>query len=129
MPDNMTQRFYSWLELVQLYRDADIVVVSLFPNDYAAGVQGLMEALSCGRPVVVTSTEGLQEYLRPTDAMDVIAAGNVHEMQRAIVRLLDSPGERDRLSSNALKLARSRHTCEVYVQTMVETLSALHTIQ
>jgi hypothetical protein len=42
LPANMERRFYEWPELVQLYRDADVVVVSCRQNKYAAGVQSLM---------------------------------------------------------------------------------------
>jgi glycosyltransferase involved in cell wall biosynthesis len=59
LPSNMSRRFYDWSDLAQLYRDAAIVVVSVFENNYAAGVQGLMEGMASGRPVVVTATEGL----------------------------------------------------------------------
>ena len=38
MPANMSCRFYSWPDLVQLYRDADVVVAPVFPSRYAAGV-------------------------------------------------------------------------------------------
>ena len=38
MPANMSRKFYEWLDLVQLYRDADVVVVSVLENKYAAGV-------------------------------------------------------------------------------------------
>jgi glycosyltransferase involved in cell wall biosynthesis len=126
MPDNMTRRFYRWTELLQLYRDADVVVVSLFPNDYAAGVQGLMEGLSSGRPVIVTSTNGLMEYLQPADAMRIVTPGDAEGIRRVIVDLLGNPAARERLSSNARVLARSRHTCEAYVKTLGEKLRALN---
>ncbi|MBD2020712.1 glycosyltransferase, partial [Leptolyngbya sp. FACHB-36] len=63
LPDNMSRRFYEWTELVQLYRDADLVVVSLFPSQDTAGVTTLLEAMACHRPVIVTQTEGLADYL------------------------------------------------------------------
>ncbi len=43
MPANFHQSFYEWRDLAQLYRDADVVVVAVRPNRYAAGVQALVE--------------------------------------------------------------------------------------
>jgi hypothetical protein len=43
----MSRKFYSWPDLVQLYRDADVIAVCLVDNKYAAGVQGLLEAMAC----------------------------------------------------------------------------------
>ena len=125
LPDNMTRRFYSWTELAQLYRDADVVVVSLFPNDYAAGVQGLMEGLSSGRPVVVTATNGLREYVQPDDAMRKVPPGDVEGVRREILALLQDPTERQRLSSQARLVASNRHSCEAYVKTLASKLRAL----
>jgi hypothetical protein len=42
MPENMSRKFYEWPDLVQLYRDADVVAVCLADNKYAAGVANVM---------------------------------------------------------------------------------------
>lgn len=126
LPDNMTRRFYSWPELLQLYRDADIVVVSLFPNTYAAGVQGFMEAMSCGRPVVVTVTEGLEGYLEESGNVRLIPPGDPTAMRTAITDLLAAPTESASPSiEQRFKLARKRHSCEQYVSTIAATLRSL----
>lgn len=121
-PANMSRRFYAWPELQQLYRDADIVIVSLFPNSHAAGVQALMEGLACGKPVVVTTTTGLQGYLDRADAMRTVPAGDAAAMRWAITSLLDQPQERAAIGAAAAALARDRHQLEDYVATIVAAL-------
>ncbi len=91
LPANMTRRFYSWLELVQLYRDADIVVAPVFPCSYAAGVTTLMEGLCCRRPVVVTRSPGLSDYLNPSDGLSIVEPFDSTGMRHAIVQLLAAP--------------------------------------
>jgi glycosyltransferase involved in cell wall biosynthesis len=125
MPANMSRRFYAWPELQQLYRDADIMVVSVFPNRYAAGVQAFMEALSSGRPVIATATEGLEGYLDNADAMRVVPSGDAKAMRAAILELLSNPDERQRLAQNAARLARERHASERYVETLASALRQL----
>ncbi|WP_156434623.1 glycosyltransferase [Bradyrhizobium lablabi] len=61
LPPNMEYCTGTPAELVQLYRNADVVVVSTFPNKYA-GLTTLVEALACARPVVASRTVGLADY-------------------------------------------------------------------
>ena len=119
LPVNMTRQFYSWPDLRQLYRDADVVVVSLFENRYAAGVQGLMEAMACGRPVVVTSTVGLERYIHPDAALSV-PTGDPLALRNAIQHLLDHPDEAAAMGARGRELALQRHSMERYVQTLVD---------
>lgn len=72
----------SFPELARAYHRADAVVVPLNDVDYAAGVTGLVEAMACGKPVIVTKTTGLDGYLdaieptlliRPGDAANAVA--------------------------------------------------------
>lgn len=91
LPANMTRERYDWPDLLALYQRADIAVVSLFPNDYAAGIQVLLEAIACGTPVIVTRTEGLAEYLVDTDMITVIPAGDIAAMRRAVIDKLADP--------------------------------------
>lgn len=125
LPANMTRRFYPWPDLLQLYRDADVVVVSVFPNGYAAGVQGLMEALSCGRPVVVTASEGLEGYLDDGRHMRVVPPGDADGMRRAILELLADDQERHRLSESANALAKERYRLERYVDEIAQVMRGL----
>jgi hypothetical protein len=124
MPDNMCRRFYSWPDLQQLYRDADIAVVSVFPNNYAAGVQALMEALASGCPVIVTASEGLTGYL-DHGGVRAVPPGDASAMREAITELLADRPTRDRMASVAAAVARDRHPVEAYVETIAVALEAL----
>jgi glycosyltransferase involved in cell wall biosynthesis len=113
LPDNMSRRFYEWPELVQLYRDADVVVVSCHQNKYAAGVQSLMEASACRRPVIATSTEGLKGYL--DDSILAISPHDIQGMREAILQVLnDRPGAEVR-AAKGYELALRRYNMDRYV--------------
>ncbi|WP_445301326.1 glycosyltransferase [Microcoleus sp. Pol11C2] len=92
MPENISRQFYEWLDLVQLYRDADVVAVCLVDNKYAAGVQGLVEAMACKRPVAITRTQGIIDYLA-VDIAKVVDVGDAAGLREAIVNLLKNPQE------------------------------------
>lgn len=125
MPANMSRQFYAWPALIQLYRDADIMVVSVHPSRHAAGIQALMEALSCGRPVVVTASEGLEGYLDRSDAMRPVPPGDPDAMRAAIEELLANPHDRARMADRAGALARERHRLERYVDDIAACLTGL----
>ncbi|MES2991627.1 MAG: glycosyltransferase [Pseudomonadota bacterium] len=124
MPSNMSRRFYSWRDLVQLYRDADVVVVSVHENKYAAGVQSLMEGMACGRPIVATSTTGLKTYLDESSVLSV-PPGDAAAMRNAIVRTLDDPVTANLRARRGLALSGERHGIERYVNEIAAHLREL----
>jgi glycosyltransferase involved in cell wall biosynthesis len=123
MPPNMSKAFYPWPDLVQLYRDADVVAVSCKPNRYAAGVQSLMEASACRRPLVVTSTEGLRAYLN--DGAISVPPGDVAAMRAAILDTLRDREAAEHRAELAYRMAQSRYGMERYVSELVTALRAL----
>lgn len=123
LPDNMDRRFYSWPELVQLYRTADVVVVPLFDNGYAAGVQAVMEAQSCGRPVIVTATHGLSAYLG--EEVVAVPPTSVQALREAVLNHLAEPEQARRRAELSRHLAVDRYSSKRYVSAVEEALRAL----
>ena len=124
LPDNMSRKFYAWTDLVQLYRDADVVVVSVRENKYAAGVQSLLEGMACGRPVVATATAGLKSYLDP-DVVASFAPGDAAALRAAIERTLGDRPAAEARAAKGLELARRRHGIDDYVARIAGDLRAL----
>ncbi len=124
MPGNMSRKFYEWRDLVQLYRDADVVVVSVHENKYAAGVQSLMEGMACCRPVVATSTAGLRSYLHD-DVVLAFPPGDAAALRTAIERSLQDPAAAEARARRGLELARTRHDIDGYVAQLAKDLRAL----
>jgi glycosyltransferase involved in cell wall biosynthesis len=125
MPANMTRKFYEWPDLVQLYRDAAVVVVSTFPNTYAAGVQVLMEAMACERPVIVTQTEGLSAYLAGNEGVIQVPPGNPEAMRAAIRWVLEHPAEAQQLGKRGATLVKERHSSDRFVENFAQQLEVL----
>jgi glycosyltransferase involved in cell wall biosynthesis len=123
LPENMSRRFYDWTELVQLYRDADLVVVSCHENNYAAGVQSVMEALACRRPVVATATNGLSAYL--DSSILITPPGNVSAMRRAVQITLSDRVAAEERASRGYRLAEKRYSLDEYVREVEQILRSL----
>lgn len=125
LPDNMSCRFYEWPELVQLYRDADIVVISLVENNYAAGIQVLHEALACRRPVIVTRTEGLSQYLETPGILTVVNPGDPAGLRQAIVNLLNNPQEAEAQAQRGHELVLKERSSDRYVESVANRLTQM----
>lgn len=124
LPANMERRFYAWSELLQLYRDADAVVVSCRENRYAAGVQSLMEGMACGRPVIATATVGLKSYL-DDQTVRSIAPGDAAGMRQAIQETLARPEVAAQRAARGRALALQRHGMDRYVSDIANALRGL----
>lgn len=69
-------------DLIAAYRDADVVAVPLRHNMHVSGITVAMESLSAGRPLVITRTGGVEDYLG--DAAHYAPIGDVCGLAEAI---------------------------------------------
>ena len=89
-------------ELSRYYNAADVVVV---PSIYEEGFgRVIVEALSCGVPVVASNKGGIPEALGP--CVGILIEPAVDEIQLTIERLYEHPEE----------LANLRRSCRVYAE-------------
>jgi len=111
-------------ELVQLYRDGDVVVVPMFPNKYA-GITSLVEGLACERPIVASRTRGLVDYLSPPDGISPVEPSDPDAMRAAIVRLLEHLEESRVQAHKGYESVDRRYHFDRYIETVATQLEAL----
>lgn len=108
-------------DLPKYYRSADICVV---PSVYDNSPYTCLEAMSCGRPVVGTSSGGTREYIVDGQSGIIIPPRDPAAIAGALTGLLADEEERRRLGANARarvleKFDRkeiARQTAELYRQ-------------
>jgi Glycosyl transferases group 1 len=125
MPQNMTPHPQDWQQFRQLYRNADIVVVSLLNNPYSAGLTTLMEALACRRPVIITRTTGLAERFIDAGVVTGVNPGDAAGMREAISQLLNNPAMAAAQAQKGYELLLKEHSSEHYVEDMVAQLQQI----
>lgn len=125
MPDNMSCRFYEWAELLQLYRDADLVVVSLVENNYSAGLTTLFESMACRRPVVITRIKGPIEDLANSGVVTGVNPSDPADMRQAIAWLLNNPQEAEAQAQRGYEIVLKQHNSEQYVETLATRLASV----
>lgn len=123
LPANMKFDTNTSRELVQLYRDADVVVVSMFPNKYA-GLTTLVEGLACARPVIASRTVGLADYLVPNDVV-AVEPSSPAAMRAAIVRLLENPEEARAQAQRGFDSVARRYDFDRFIELIAQRLEAL----
>ncbi len=123
LPDNMSRKFYEWPDLVQLYRDADAIVVSCFENKYAAGVQSLMEAAACEKPIIATTTQGLSAYIN--NYIYAVRPGDAQEMRSAIEAALYNRAESSSRATGGRRIALKLHDMDNHVEELARSLRSL----
>ncbi|MEV6653128.1 glycosyltransferase family 4 protein [Streptomyces sp. NPDC051219] len=103
-------------EMAQLYAGADVVV---YPSNYPEPL-GLapLEAMSAGRPVVVTGIGGLPEAVRDGETGYVVPAGDLDGLSDRVRRLLLDPELSRRMGVQGRAHVDSRFNLRTYAQAM-----------
>ncbi len=128
LPRNVQVSAFDYEALRRVYARSAVVVVPLDDIDFQAGVTTILEAMSMGKPVIVThslgqtdvvedrrtATRGAEVRLRPTSLLRELAEAegssvkptgfyvppdDPDALRRAIVHLLEHPDERSRLGA------------------------------
>ncbi|MGA9116191.1 MAG: glycosyltransferase family 4 protein [Bacteroidota bacterium] len=66
----------------------------------------VLEANACGTPVLASDVPGLRDSIRDGETGVLYRYGDVGELARKAIRLLQDAAERERLAGNALRFAR-----------------------
>ncbi|WP_329133824.1 glycosyltransferase [Streptomyces sp. NBC_01476] len=89
------------------YRAADLVVQ---PSRWEGMALAPLEAMACGRAVLLTDVAGARESLPPADtATGLVTAADPAALARALVRLLGDPPLRAAVTARAVAHVRDRH--------------------
>jgi glycosyltransferase involved in cell wall biosynthesis len=101
-------------EMPDFYRLADVVLS--IPMSDATPVS-LLEALSCGRPMVATDLPSIREWLADLDAATMVPVDDVPATAAAIVRILGmAPAERADLGSRGRAIVEARAGQDVHMR-------------
>ena len=96
-------------ELRALYGRAAVVVVPLVATDFPAGITVIAEAMSMGKAVVATATDGLRGAVAESDALVTVPPGDSEALRSAIELLLDDPQRLAELGARARRTAVAHH--------------------
>lgn len=104
-------------------RHASIVVIPLAVENISAGQMVLVQAMAYCKPMVVTQTPTIEDYLIDGTNALLIPRNDSVAMQRAIERLLSDKELAARLAKNALHTYETKHCMRAFVSNIVNAVN------
>lgn len=114
LPSHITIGPMNWRELRDSYAAARVVVVPLLPSDMDAGVSVVLEAMSMGRPIIVTRTAGQIDVVRDGDTGIYVPPQDAVALKLAIERLLADRVSAEAMGDRARKYVLEHHSVDAF---------------
>jgi glycosyltransferase involved in cell wall biosynthesis len=102
---SIEDNWLSYGDLRELYGKSKFVVLPLKNVLHPGGITSLAEAMSMGKAIICSASNGLADFLRPGENALVVPAGDRDAMRSAIKLLDTDAAERKRLGEGARKFA------------------------
>jgi glycosyltransferase involved in cell wall biosynthesis len=103
-------------------RSCDIVVVPLAVQDISQGQMVVIQAMAYGKPLIVTRTPTICDYVIEGEEALMVSKGNVAELRAAMKRLQYDPELYTHLRLNARNGYRRRHSQPVVTRRLINAL-------
>jgi glycosyltransferase involved in cell wall biosynthesis len=106
-----------------LFARSRFIVLPLRPHTLnASGITTLAEASAMGKPVIVTDSDGVRDFLKPGDNCLTVPAGDSDALHAAMERLLREPETCERLGGNARRYAEEHYARAAFAKHFAEIL-------
>lgn len=112
----------SFEALRDLYAGAALVIVPLRETIHASGTNGLLEAMTQGRPVVVSASSGIVDYVTHQATAWVVPTGDVKALQNGIQHLLDHPEQAQAMGERARTYCEQHLSMPVYAAQVAQVI-------
>jgi len=112
-----------WDEIPELLAASDVFIL---PSRWEGLPMALLEGMMAGLPVIATRVEGVDEVVQPGVHGLLVPLESPAELAQAILQLLRSPQDRQRMGAAARERVLSSYTtdrmCEAYLQVIEKGL-------
>jgi glycosyltransferase involved in cell wall biosynthesis len=127
VPAQLGQRHASLThpEMRGAYSRASVVALALKPNLHLSGLSVLLEAMACARPVVITDSPGLHEYVTDGDSGIVVQPGDPDALAAGVGELLADPDRARAIGGAGRAAIRERFTTIRQAERIAEILASV----
>jgi glycosyltransferase involved in cell wall biosynthesis len=108
--------------LVKLYQDATLFI---FPSYHEGLPSVVLEAMSCGLPIIATDVRGNRDLIYHKENGIIIPAGEPKKMAEAINMLLEDEKLREYLGKNARNTIIKKYTWDIAANKMLKCYESL----
>jgi glycosyltransferase involved in cell wall biosynthesis len=118
---NILRNCYDEDYIMQI-KNAAMVVIPLGASDISAGQMVLIQAMALAKPVIITRTPTVENYV--SDGVDAILVkkNSPEELRKAINEVLADDQLRGRLSKNALETYEQKFSMNAFVANLVNQI-------
>jgi glycosyltransferase involved in cell wall biosynthesis len=109
----------------QFYGTAAVVAVATHPNIHGSGMSVILEAMACGRPYVVTASDGLDGYVRHGHDGLVVPPGDIDVFARAVEELLVDPDRADGMGAAGRARLERELTTDVQAKHLADVIRSV----
>jgi glycosyltransferase involved in cell wall biosynthesis len=112
----------SGLEYRQLFADSRFVVVPLTSSVHASGVGTVLEALAMGKPLIVSDSPGIRDYVVSGETALTVPCSDASAMRNAMARLLSEPDTCARLAANGRRFVQENCSHAVHAGKLFDAI-------
>jgi glycosyltransferase involved in cell wall biosynthesis len=100
-------------QLRDLHRRSTVVAIATRHNIHISGLTATLESMAMGRPVVVTHTPGLEDYIENGKTGILVPPGDHDAMARALIELIADPDRCRRIGDAARETTLANFSTQV----------------
>jgi glycosyltransferase involved in cell wall biosynthesis len=107
------------------YRKAQLVAITTVPNLHCSGITAVLEAMACGRAVIVSDTPGMRDYVR--DGIDglLVPPRDSDALAAAVADLLQDPDRCDEMGRSGRISVEERFSTQVMARELAQLALSL----
>jgi glycosyltransferase involved in cell wall biosynthesis len=112
------------LDLRTLYQGARFVITPLRDVTQPSGQSATLQAMACGKAVILTRTRGLWEpdRIRHLESAYLVAPGDLHSLEQAITELDEDSELVDKIRNKSLDLIQTRYNSKHFSKLLLDAL-------
>jgi glycosyltransferase involved in cell wall biosynthesis len=122
-PIRLTTERLDFVAYRKLFARSRFIVLPLKPHTLnASGITTLAEASAMGKPIIITDSDGVRDFLATEENCLTVPAGDADALRAAILRLLREPETCERLGRNARRYAEAHFSRGDFARHFAEIL-------
>ena len=125
LPRNVMVSSFTPIEMRELYRGAELVVVPVMPTLRACGMNVILEAWAMQKPVVASSTDGLSSYMADGTTGLFAEPQNAEDLREKIIYAMSHPGEARAWGMNGWQRVNTELNLECYLDEVMSAAANL----
>ena len=127
LPGNVETCSLGFVDLRQLYADAELVVMPLEDVDFQAGITTILEAMAMSKAVVCTRTRGQTDVVEDGVNGVYVPPGDPAALRTAITDLLHDPRRADELGRGGRAFVEANCDVHIYADRLATAVAAIST--